>query len=193
METIADDILVYGSLVEEHDRNLANMLQRSRERGIKLNSDKSVIKSIELSFFGNMSTSKGLQADPSKISAICNMEPPQNKKELETFLGMINYISKFLPHLAEETHSLRNLLKDKAEFVWDSNMENVFQRVKALITAVPVLAYYDVTKDVQIQADASQYGLGAVLLQEGRPVAYASRSLTQTEQTMPKLKRNYMP
>ena len=90
---------------------------------------------------------------------------------------MINYLSKFLPHLAEETHSLRNLLKDKAEFVWDSNMENVFQRVKSLITAVPVLAYYDVTKDVQIQADASQCGLGAVLLQEGRPVAYASKIL----------------
>ena len=189
VETIADDILVYGSSVEEHDRNLANMLQRSRERGIKLNSDKSVVKSTELSFFGNLITSKGLQADPSKISAICNMQPPQNKKELETFLGMINYLSKFLPHLAEETHSLRNLLKDKAEFVWDSNMENVFKRVKALITAVPVLAYYDVTKDVQIQADASQYGLGAVLLQEGRPIAYASRSLTQTEQNYAQIEK----
>ena len=84
---------------------------------------------------------------------------------------MINYLSKFLFNLDEETHSLRNFLKDKAGFVWDSNMENLFQRVKALITAVPVLAYYDVTKDVQIQADVSQYGLGAVLHQEGRPVA----------------------
>ena len=84
-----------------HDRNLANMLQRSRECGIKLNSDKSVVKSTELSLSGNLITSKGLQADPSKISVICNMEPPQNKKELETFLGMINYLSKFLPHLAE--------------------------------------------------------------------------------------------
>ena len=97
METIANDILVYGSSVEEHDRNLANVLQRSLGRGIKLNSDKSVVKSTELSFFGNLITSKGLQADPSKISALCNMEPPQNKKELETFLGMVNYLSKFLP------------------------------------------------------------------------------------------------
>ena len=60
---------------------------------------------------------------------------------------MVNYLSKFLPHLAEETHSLRNLLKDKAECVWDSNTKNVFQRVKALITVVEMLAYYDVKKD----------------------------------------------
>ena len=171
VETIADDILVYGSSVKEHNRNLVNMLQRIREHEIRLNSDKSVVKSTELSFFGNLITSTGLQADP-KISAICNMETLQYKKELETFLGMINDLSKFLPHIAEETHSLRKLLKDKAEFVWDSNIENVFERYKALIIAVPVLAYYDVTKDVQIQADASQYG----------PVAYVSRSLTQTKQ-----------
>ena len=95
------------------------------------------------------------------------MKPPQNKKKLETFLGVINYLCKFLLHLPEETYSMRNLLKDKAGFVLYSNMENVFQRVKAFITAVPVLVYCNVTKDVQIQADVSQYGLVAVLLQEG--------------------------
>ena len=77
---------------------------------------------------------------------------------------MVNYLSKFLPHLAEETHSLRNLLKDKAECVWDSNTKNVFQRVKALITVVEMLAYYDVKKDMYIQADALRYTLRILIL-----------------------------
>ena len=90
---------------------------------------------------------------------------------------MVNYLSKFLPNLAEVTYPLRSLLKEKAEFVWDSNLDKVFQQVKTLITEAPILAYYDVSKDIEIQADASQFGLSAELLQDGKPVAHASPSL----------------
>ena len=104
VETIVDDILVYGSSLEEHGRNLANMLHRSQVYGIKLNSDNSVVKSTEFCFFGNLIISTGLQTDPSNISAICKMQQPHNTKDLETFLEIINYLSKLLPHLANETH-----------------------------------------------------------------------------------------
>ena len=189
VDTIADDILVYGSSIEEHDQNLRNMLQMCRTKGIKLNGDKSVIRATELQFYGNLITSKGLQPDPLKVAAIADMEPPNSKKELETVLGMINYLSKFLPNLAEVTHPLRSLLKEKTEFTWDSNMDKVFRQVKSLLTEAPVLAYYDVSKDIEIQADASQFGLGAVLLQDGKPIAYASRSLSQTEQNYAQIEK----
>ena len=189
VDTIADDILVYGTTIEEHDHNLKRMLQMCRKRGIKLNGDKSVIRATELQFYGNLITSKGLKPDPMKISAIVNMEPPKSRRELETFLGMVNYLAKFLPNLAEVTHPLRSLLKETVEFVWDSNTDKVFQHVKTLITEAPVLAYYDVSKDIEIQADSSQFGLGAVLLQGGRPIAYASRSLSKTEQNYAQIEK----
>ena len=95
---------------------------------------------------------------------------------------MVNYLAKFTPSLAETTASMRNLLKKNSEFVWDCSQVIAFNHMKQLMTSAGTFAYYDVNKEVTLEVDASKHGLGAVLLQEGKPVAFASKSLSPTEQ-----------
>ncbi|KAL9988764.1 hypothetical protein ACROYT_G003247 [Oculina patagonica] len=175
-------MLVWGSSKEEHDQNLRNVLERTREVGIKWNAEKCVFGATEVSYFGQVLSAKGVQPDPKKIAAIQGMEPPRNKKELETLLGMVNYLAKFTPNLAEATAPMRNLLKKDSEFVWDCAQQTAFDKMKLQITSAGTLAYYDVKKEVTLEVDASKHGLGAVLMQEGKPVAYASKSLSPAEQ-----------
>lgn len=180
---IVDDILVYGSTREQHDTNLRKVLDRSRVRGMKLNKDKLEVGVTEVTYFGHVLTSSGLKADPIQVTAILDIPPPTNKVELQTVLGMVNYLSKFAPNLAEVTKPLRSLLNKDVEFSWDTPQVDAFQKVKEILTRSPgpVLAYYDPKKYVVLQVDASKYGLGAVLLQDNKPVAYASKSLTPSE------------
>lgn len=131
---IVDDILVYGSTKEEHDANLRAMLERTRQKGIKLNKDKCIICVTEVSYFGHTLTREGLKPDPNKVKAIKDMAAPQTKADLETILGMVTYLSKFAPRLSETTAPLRQLLKEGSEFVWDSNHDGAFQRVKDILT-----------------------------------------------------------
>ena len=183
MVALVDDILVYGKSREEHDKNLKAVLERSRQKGIKLNSDKLVVGVSEVDYFGHLLTSEGLKPDPSKVSAIKDMQPPCNKAELETVLGMINYLAKFSPNLSEVTTPMRQLLCSKNEFVWDSEQDSAFQKVKDILTRTPgpILSYFDPDKEITLQVDASKFGLGATLLQDGKPVAFASKSLTKSE------------
>lgn len=180
---IIDDVLIYGKSKEEHDRNLRAMLQRSRERGVRLNPDKSIICATEVSYFGHLITKDGVKPDPAKITAVRDMEPPRDKGELETILGMVNYLSKFAPMLSDINAPLRQLLKESNEFIWDAQHDKAFKEMKELIIREPgpVLAYYDPSKELRLQVDASKYGLGATLLQEGKPIGYASKSLTDSE------------
>ncbi|XP_013889783.1 uncharacterized protein K02A2.6 [Austrofundulus limnaeus] len=93
---IVDDILVYSKTKEEHNQNLRAVLQRSRERGVKLNAEKSIIRASEVSYFGHRITKNGIKPDPANMAAVRDMEPPRNKTELETILGMIKYLSLLL-------------------------------------------------------------------------------------------------
>ena len=183
VETIVDDILVYGRTKAEHDENLRKVLERSREKGIKLNADKLEVGLTEVHYFGNVLSAEGLKPDPQKVAAIRDMNPPRDKSELETVLGMINFLARFAPNLSEVTSPMRQLLQKQAEFVWDSPQQESFDKVKDILTQTPgpVLAYYDASKELILQVDASKYGLGATLIQEGRPLAYASKALTPTE------------
>ena len=116
---IVDDILVYERTREEHDQNLCNVIKRSLEKGIRFNEDKLVVGVQQVEYFGHILTAQGVKASPNKVSAVRNMDPPTNRSELETFLGMINYLSKFCPNLAELTSPLRRLLAKDVEFAWD--------------------------------------------------------------------------
>ena len=109
------------------------------------------------------------------------MEPPRDRNELQTVLGMITYLSRFAPSLSEITAPMRSLMRENTEFVWDSPQQQAFNRVKQTITQAPVLAYYDPHKSLTLQVDESKHGLGATLLQDGKPIAFASKSLTDIE------------
>ncbi|XP_052820412.1 uncharacterized protein K02A2.6-like [Mya arenaria] len=183
VRTIVDDIVVFGKDHADHDRNFDMLMTRCREMGIKLNADKTDIGKSEIPFFGHILSSEGLKMDPAKVKAIQDMPPPNSKSELQTVLGMVTYLQRFAPKLSEITLPLRQLLSKDVEFVWDMPQQEAFQKVKNVITQSPgpVLAYFDPKKEITLQVDASKYGLAAVLMQDEKPVSFASKSLTKTE------------
>jgi len=183
VQSLVDDIVVYGTDKASHDRNVHMFMTRCREKGIKLNPGKSVISQDQIPFFGHILSADGLKMDPSKVKAINEMPPPSNRSELETVLGMITYLQRFAPNLSDLTKPLRQLLSKDVEFIWDACQDEAFNKIKTVITQEPgqVLRFFDPKKQVTLQVDSSKSGLGAVLFQDEHPVCFASKSLTQTE------------
>lgn len=178
---IVDDIIVGGNGEQEHDANLRKVLDRAREVNLRLNPQKCKFRLSEVSYVGHIFTSKGLQPDSAKTKAITEMPAPDNVTALQGLLGMINYLGKFIPNLSELSAPLRELTCKNTEWCWFKQHQDAFEVLKHRISSPPTLKYYDVLKPVTLTCDASQFGLGAACLQEGAPVAYASRTLTQTE------------
>lgn len=180
-----DDVLVSGRSQQEHDRRLKIVLERMEAAGITLN-DKCVFSVSKIKFIGQLISEEGIQIDPEKINAIMNMTRPQNVSELRRLLGMANHVGKFAKNLAETTKPLRDLLRKDNAWIWDEPQETAFKTLKKNLSSAPVLLHYSADKPTKISADASSYGLGGVLLQkrgnDWRPVFYASRALTETEQ-----------
>ena len=189
---IADDTFVYGKSENDHDQHILNTLDIARENNVKFNPDKFQFKVEETSFFGLTWTSQGLKPDDKKVKCIVDMQPPQNLTELQSFMGMINYLNRFSPVISQISDSLRQLMKKEVPFVWQPEHQKAFQELKQAITEAPVLAYYDPNKENVIQSDASMKGLGCVLLQDGRPVYYASRSLNDAETRYSNIERELL-
>ena len=212
---IADDLLVYGATIEEHDRNLEALLTRCRDVNLTLNPNKLRFKSNSVPFFGNVVTSEGIKPDPKKVQAIKSWPIPTNIKELQSFLGAINYLSKFIPHLSTLRSTLQGLVKKDSEYIWTPTHARAFQDIKDAICHETLLSYFDKTKPIFIEVDASGQGLGAVLLQgnidqmeldnasqtEGRfldfrnrlkPIAFASKSLSEAETRYSNIERELL-
>ena len=122
-----------------------------------------------------------MKPDEQKVEAIKRMPPPEDKKGIERLLGIVNYLAKFVPNMSTITKPIRELLRGDVEFQWGESQEKAFQEVKDVLTKAPILAYYDVRKPVKVTCDASKCGLWAALLQDDKPVAFASRALTDAE------------
>ena len=135
----------------------------------------------QVTYLGQLLTSDGLKPDPVKVEAIASMPQPSDKRAVQRLLGCVNYLSRFMPRLSEVSEPLRKLTEKDAVFVWESQQQEAFEAIKAMISSAPVLKYYDVASETTIQCDASESGLGATLLQDGQPIAFASRSLSAVE------------
>ena len=181
-EIVVDDILVWGRDVSEHDARLKQVLNRAQEVNLKLNLDKCQIRKAEVSYIGHCLTKEGLKPDPENIRAVQEMQRPQNLKELRTFLGFMQYLDKFMPNMANVSAPLRQLLEKNIEWHWDKEQEESFNALKSMASCTPVLGYNDHEKSITLSVDTSSKGLGAVILQEGKPIAYASRALTPTQE-----------
>ena len=182
---LMDDIIIYGASREEHDARLEATLLQLQAAGATLNAKKCEFQKTEMKFLGHIVSREGIRPDPDKTAALVNMEAPNNVSELRRFMGMANQMGKFSPRLAEVSQPLRELLSTKRQWAWDHSQERAFAQMKEELSKPTVLALYDSKAETKVSADASSYGLGAVLLQKSgavwRPVAYASRALSDTE------------
>lgn len=146
-----DDILVWGENKEQHNKRLKTLLDRVRSINLKLNKDKSKIGLTEIQYIGHILTADGLKPDPSKIRAITDMPQPQDKAALMRFLGMVQYLAKFIPNLSEVSAPLRKLLEEEVAWHWESQQVQSFEKLKTLVCNTPVLKYYDINKEVTIR------------------------------------------
>ena len=163
---IADDIMIVGKKQNhrDHDIALTTLLETARKCNIKLNFDKVQYKKTEVDFFGETYTTDGCKPAQSKVSAIVDMPAPTCKKQVQSFIGMVNYLSKFLVRLSELAEPIRELFKDKVPFNWEPEHQEAFNQMKKEIVRAPILTYYNPRKETVLQTDASNKGLGACLL-----------------------------
>ena len=186
---ISDDVVVFGETEEEHDKNLINLMNVARNEGLVFNSAKCKIKAKEITFFGRKYTDKGVFPDPNKIKDIINMATPQTKDELQTFLGMITFLSNHIPNSSQETAILRDLLKTNVPFDWSEDHQECFKNLKQLVAKSIGLKYFDHRQETELEVDASIKGLGVSLTQGGHPIAFASKALTPAQSNYSNLER----
>lgn len=180
VRAVADDIVVSGRTQQEHDSNLRALLVRARERNVRFNLPKSHFSLSSIPWFGNLLTADGLKPDPEKIKAIEDMPNPKSHEELATLIGMVNYLSRYIPNLSTINQPLRELNNNK-DFLWTDQHTVAMKKVREAICTS--LSHFDPdASDVELTTDASQHGLGAHLSVKGNIVCYASKSLNKTEQ-----------
>ena len=151
---------------KDHDLAFTTLLQTARRCNVKLNYDKLKFKCTEVNFYGETYTTDGHKPAQNKIMAIIEMPPPSSKKEVQSFIRMINYLTKFLPRLTELSEPIRELIKEKVPFNWGPEHQESFTMLKKELVRAPVLAYYNPQKETILQTDASTKGIGACLLQD---------------------------
>ena len=180
---IADDIMIVGKQPKhkDHDLALTTLLNTARKCNVCLNYEKLQYKQKEVEFFGETYTLDGHKPVQSKIKAIQEMPAAQCKKQVQSFIGMVNYLSKFSARLSELAEPIRDLCKEKAPFNWGPEHNSAFQLIKKEIAAAPTLAYCNPKKPTVLQTNASCKRLGACLLQNQKPVYFASRALLEMQ------------
>ena len=181
-----DDIIIFGESSEEYDARVRAVFRRLEDNGVTLNFEKCEFAKSSITYIGHVVSADGIRADPSKVRAIKQMQQPKDVIDIRRFLGVANQLGKFIPNLSTVTQPLRDLLQKKNQWMWGPSQQRAFDLVKDELSKTPVLALYDPNRETTVSADASSYGLGAVLRQRTngtlRPVAYASRAMMPTEQ-----------
>ena len=139
------------------------------------------VKAPAVNFFGCLYDANGVHLDPEKVDAVHALPAPTNVTELQEFLSMVTYLSPFIHGLSTLTTPLQELLKKDANFTWNASYESGFEWIKEAVVSDTTLWYFNPSLPMMIQVDASQVGLGAALLQNGKPIAFASKALTETK------------
>ena len=141
-----------------------------------------MFKSTSILFYRHVISDEGVKPDPAKLDAIRNMPSPTSKHEILSSLGLCTYLSTYMPNLSSILQPLCELTKKNSAFTWDDQYEKLYKMAKNhILEEANTLCYYDPKLPLSLEMDASQSGLGAVLLQGGRPISFMSRALTETQ------------
>ena len=172
--------------MEEHNNALEAVLQRAADFGITFNREKCQFGVEEIEFYGYRFTKDGLKPTPDKVRAVKESQPPESKGAVRSFLGMIGYLSKFIPRYSSLTAPLRELTRKNTKFRWGVKENTAFETLKESITSKDTMAYFNPTRPIVLRVEASYHeGLSAGLFQETdkglQPVHFISRTMTDTE------------
>ena len=189
-----DDICITGANTAEHLRILAQVLQRLEEHGVRIKRSKCQFLADSIDYLGHKIDATGLHAISEKLDAITQAPVPTNVTELRSFLGLLNYYRKFLPNLATLLQPLNELLQVHRKWKWSAECTTAFQKAKKLLTTSRVLVHYDPVLPIRMAADASAYGIGAVISHrlsngEEKPIAFASRTLSSSERNYAQIEK----
>lgn len=180
-----DDLIVISESFDEHLNDLRAVFERLRLFKLRARREKCVFACPKVRYLGHLITSSGIQTDPEKVSAILEMKAPRNVKEVLTFYQTCSWYRRFIPQFSEVARPLSLLTRKDAKWEWGESQQNAFDELKRLLSNPPILRQADPAKPFTLRTDASDYAIGAVLLQgdgdDERPVEYASRLLTTAE------------
>src|SRR3954466_14952205 len=180
-----DDILIYSKNEEEHAKHLRLILAKLREHKLYAKYSKCEFWLPKVTYLGHVISKDGIAVTPECIQAILDWTPPKNVKQVTSFLGLASYCRRFVENFSKTARPLTNLLHKGVKFQWTDKCQERFQALKDKLTPTPVLAPPDTKKDFVIYCNASRQGLGCVLMQERRVIAYASRQLRPHEENYP--------
>ena len=176
-----DDIVIFGSTIQEHHQNLVTLFERLRQTGLKLQPDKCEYLRPELEYLGHVITAEGVKPNSKKIEAVLNFKKPSNPTDVQAFLGLSGYYRKFIKNFSTRAKPLTELTKKNQPFYWTEACEKAFQDLKNCLCSSPVLRYPNYSKEFTLTTDASNVGLGGILSQDGHPCCYISRTLNKPE------------
>ncbi|KAL0549087.1 hypothetical protein IC582_013567 [Cucumis melo] len=180
-----DDILIYSKTEAEHKEHLRMVLQTLRDNKLYAKFSKCEFWLKQVSFLGHVVSKAGVSVDPAKIEAVTGWTRPSTVSEVRSFLGLAGYYRRFVKNFSRIATPLTQLTRKGAPFVWSKACEDSFQNLKQKLVTAPVLTVPDGSGSFVIYSDASKKGLGCVLMQQGKVVAYASRQLKSHEQNYP--------
>ena len=186
---IADDMVIAGRDKMEHDRNFLAFMKKCLENNLTLNLEKIQFKQTQVSFYGHCWSKHWISPDPKKIQVLKHMEFPLDKETMRSFLGMINYLNRYSALSAHLAATLSALTHQATDYKPGKTHFENFNRLKMEISNMKALPYFDVSAETTLQMDASKKGLRACLIQKGKVVCYALRTLTKTEQNYQNLER----
>lgn len=180
-----DDIIIASKNEQEHIEHMEEVFRRLNQHNIKLRLEKCQFFQTEIKYLGIIVNRNGIKSDPKYIDKVLNFKEPTNPKELERFIGLVTWIGRFIPNLSKLTAKLTDN-KNKNVWIWEEQQQQAFNAINTAVSKAEVLRHPDFSKPFFVQTDASDYAIGAVLLQDfGRghlePIEFASRKLQKNE------------
>jgi hypothetical protein len=182
---LIDDILVYSKNEDEHTKHLHIVLQRLRDHRLYAKLSKCDFWLREIKFLGHTISQDGVSVDLEKVQEVMDWKPPTTVRQIRSFLGLAGYYRRFIPDFSRIAKPMTELLKKEAKYEWSQKCEYAFHTLRKHLSTAPVLAQPDNTKSFEVYCDASGTGLGCVLMQDNRVIAYASQALRPHEQNYP--------
>jgi hypothetical protein len=179
-----DDILIYSRNLTEHVSHLKAVLARLQQYQLFVKISKCSFAQQYLEYLGHIIGIEGVATNPAKILAVQQWSPPKTQRQLRGFLGLAGYYRKFIQHYDILAKPLTELLKKDVPYKWTNVEQQAFDMIKHKLVQAPVLALPDFSKEFVVETDASGTGIGAVLMQDGHPLAFISKALSPRSQAM---------